>query len=68
MEDIGRLSIAQEILLTAFHCLLKKVKEPIKVDVDNKGNEKADERANEGAMLHGGDMAQVRVGTVQQER
>ena len=32
------------------------------------GNEKADELAKEGAMLDGGDMAQVRVSTVQQER
>ena len=32
------------------------------------GNEKADELAREGAMLDGGDMAQVRAITIQQER
>ena len=32
------------------------------------GNEKADELATEGAMLDGGDMAQVRAVTIQQER
>ena len=32
------------------------------------GNEKAEEIAKEGAMLDGGNMAQVRVSTVQQER
>ena len=66
--------------LTAFLCLLKKVIGPVKGHVDNKGildvlcrgeregNEKADERAKEGAMLDKGFMAEARAKTMQQER
>ena len=71
-EELNKLR-SKEILVEVEHVKAHRIEKErqhmsLIEDFITEGNEKADELAKEGAMLEGGDTAQVKAITIQQER